>query len=259
MAKGKRPTEPQTKPWIRWGGVVVGLVIAGSIVWWATRSTPQDETAPAPEAVEGAGPRPLDLGAGPTVESASLADVPAESLASAGPDAPSGINVSNDPRLGDPDAPVTIVELSDFQCPYCARFHQETFPALRRLYGDRVRWVFVNRYFPQHQHAERAAVASECAHRQGRFWEYADRLFAAQERLGEGAVMDSAEEIGLDMEAFRACVNGRETASEVAADMAEAQRLGVDGTPTFYVNGHRIVGAQPVGVFNQVIAPYFSQ
>lgn len=258
MAKGKRPTDPQAKPWIRWGGVLVGLVIAGAIVWWVARPTPLDQ-AEAPEAVEGAGPRPLDVGGGPTVEAAATVDAPPESLASAGPDAPSGVDVSNDPRLGDADAPVTIVELSDFQCPYCARFHVETLPALRRLYGDRVQWVFINYYFPQHQHAERAAIAGECAHRQGRFWEYADRLFAEQERLGQGAIEDVAGTIGLDMVAFRSCVNNRETASEVAADLAEGQRLGVDGTPTFYVNGRKVVGAQPVGVFNQLIAPYFSR
>ncbi|HUE95414.1 MAG TPA: thioredoxin domain-containing protein, partial [Longimicrobiaceae bacterium] len=157
------------------------------------------------------------------------------------------------------DAPVTIVELSDFECPYCSRFHEETFPALRRLYGDRVQWIFVNRYFPEHPSAERAAIAGECAHRQGRFWEYADLLFAGQERLGDGVIEDAAREIGLDMATFEACVNNRETAAEVAADQAEGDRLGVDGTPTFYVNGHMVLGAQPVSVFNQIIAPYFSR
>lgn len=261
MTKGRRPTRPQTKPWIRWGGVLVGLVIAGAIVWWATRPGPEGAAEGGEETAEGpAAPRPLDASGGPTVEAAaSLENVPEDSIVATGPDAPQGINVSNDPKLGDPNAPVTIVELSDFQCPFCARFHEETFPALRRLYGDQVRWIFVNRPFAAHQHAERAAIAAECAHRQGRFWEYAEALFAAQDDLGSGAIEDSAEAVGLDAEAFGTCLSNRETASEVNADIAEAERLGVDGTPTFYINGRRVVGAQPVGTFNQVIRPYFSR
>lgn len=259
MAKGKRPSGPQPTPWVRWGGVLVGLALAAGIVWWLARPGTAEEGGIEIDTTEGPpAPQPLDV-SGPTVDAAATLDVPAESLAAAGPDVPSGVNVSNDPRLGDADAPVTIVELSDFQCPFCARFHIETFPALRRLYGDQVQWIFVNRYFPQHQHAERAAIAAECAHRQGRFWEYADRLFAGQERLGDGVIEDAARDLGLDMEAFQACVTNRETAAEAAADQAEGERLGVDGTPTFYVNGHKIVGAQPVGVFNQIIAPYFAR
>lgn len=259
MAKGKRPSEPQGTPWVRWGGVIVGLALAGAIVWWVARPEPQTETGAGTPTAEPAAPQPLGAAAGPTVEAARIADVPPESLVSSGPDAPMGVDVSNDPRLGDPDAPVTIVELSDFQCPFCARFHQETFPALRRLYGDQVRWIFVNTPFPQHPHAEPAAIAAECAHLQGRFWEYADRLFSQQERLGEGAIESSAEAIGLNMPAFRACLSDPDVAAEVTADVAEGRRLGLEGTPTFFVNGRRILGAQPIGVFNEVIAPHFSR
>ena len=258
MAKGKRPSRPQTNPWVRWGGVLVGLFLAGAIVWWVARPTPQEPPVAETAAERGGGPRPLAEAGGPTREAAaSLENVPDDSLASAGPDAPQGVDISNDPRLGDPDAPVTIVEFSDFQCPFCARFHEETFPALRRLYGDRIQWVFVNRPFAAHQYARRAAIAAECATRQGRFWEYAEALFADQSDLGRGAVEDTAEAVGLDMEAFESCVADEATAGEVEADIAEANRLGVDGTPAFYVNGHQIMGAQPVGVFNQVIQPYF--
>lgn len=262
MAKGKRPVEPQSAPWIRWVGVLAGLALAGAIVWWVARPSGAEEPAAGTETgAAGSTPQPLDLGAGgPTVESAALTDVPAESLVSAGPDAPSGVNISNDPRMGDPTSPVTIVEFSDFQCPHCADFHESTFPALRTLYGDRVRWVFVNRFFPAgHPMAEPAAIAAECAHRQGKFWEYSDLVFRNQEELSNGTLAEHGQAAGLDVTRFTQCVTGKETASEVAADQAEADRLGVDGTPTFYINGRKIVGAQPPGVFNEVIGPYFAQ
>jgi protein-disulfide isomerase len=261
MAKGKRPAEPESSPWIRWVGVLAGLALAGAIVWWVVRPSGAEPTSSVAgtEAV-GPGPQPLDLGAGPSVESAARLNAPPESLASAGPDAAGGVDVSNDPRLGDADAPVTIVEFSDFQCPHCADFHKNTFPALRTLYGERVRWIFVNRFFPGgHPMAERAALAAECAHRQGKFWEYAELVFRNQAELSPALLADHAAAAGLDTERFERCLQVAETASEVAADQAEGERLKVDGTPTFFVNGHEILGAQPAAVFNQVIAPYFSR
>lgn len=259
MAKGKRPVQAESTPWSRYGLVLIGLALAGGLVWWVTRAEGPEDGIDVQTQTDPNAPQPLDLSGGPTVQAAATVDVPPESLASAGPDVPGGVVVSNDPRLGDADAPVTIIELSDFECPYCARFHGETFPALRRLYGDRIQWIYVNKYFPQHPNAERAALAAECAHRQGRFWEYAERLFAGQERLGSGVIEEAASQIGLDGPAFSACLQNRETAAEVAADQAEGDRIGVDATPTFIVNGHKIVGAQPVSVFNQIIAPYFSE
>lgn len=261
MAKGKRPDQPQATPWTRWGGVLAGLAVAGAIVWWVARPSDGDRPAAESNAAEAPGPQPLDLGAGgPTVEAASLLDVPPDSLAASGPDAPGGIDVSNDPRLGDPDAPVTIVEFSDFQCPHCARFHEETFPALRTLYGDQIQWVFVNRFFSSaHPMARPAAVAAECAHRQGRFWPYAELVFAEQDRLSRDRLDGHAQSVGLDLAAFRACVEGDEPAAEVDADQAEAERLGVDATPTFYVNGQAVVGAQPIGQWNEILSPYFGR
>jgi len=259
MAKGRRPAQPQSTPWVRYGGVLVALAIAGAVVWWVARPSDGDtagsETA---AAADGAGPQPLDLDrAGPTVEAATELDVPPDSVVAIGPDAPSGVDISNDPRLGSPDAPVTIVEFSDFQCPHCANFHQNIFPALRTLWGDQVRWVFVNRFYTAaHPQAENAAIAAECAHRQGQFWEYTDLVFADQARLSPGMLEDKAEEVGLDMDAFEACYDDRAPAGEIEADMREADRLQVSGTPTFFVNGTRLVGAQPVDVFNRAISPH---
>lgn len=260
MTKGKRPTAPPPSPWGRWVAVLGGLLAVALVVWLVARPS-GDETEEVAPIADPTGPQPLSGSEGPTVEAAaSLENVPPDSLASAGPDAPSGVDISNDPRMGDPGAVVTIVAFSDFQCPHCKTFHEQVFPALRRLYGDDVRWVFVNRFFPSgHQFAERAAIGGECAARQGRFWEYADYIFANQERLGDGIVDDAAGSVGLDAASYAQCVSGRETASEVAADQAEAARLDVGGTPYFLVNGREILGAQPVGVFNEVIGPYFAR
>ncbi|MGH7570894.1 MAG: DsbA family protein [Gemmatimonadota bacterium] len=261
MATGKRPAQQPPSPWGRWVVVLAALVVAGAAVWWFTQSSEagQDVGAISEEAA-GPGPQPLDLsGAGPTVEAAAEVDAPAESLAAAGPEAPSGVNISNDPRRGSASAPVTIVEFSDFQCPHCATFHQEVFPALQSLYGEQVRWVFVNRFFPQHVMAERAAMAGECAARQGKFWEFADPVFRDQADLSRGMLDDVAREIGLEMAAYGACMENAETASEVAADQAEGERLGVDATPTFIVNGRRVVGSQPVETWNQILGPYFGR
>jgi protein-disulfide isomerase len=227
---------------------------------WLVARPSAEEGAAADAEADAGGPQPL-AAEGPTVEAAAtLENVSPESLASAGPNAPSGVNISNDPRRGSADAAVTIVEFSDFQCPHCRTFHVEILPALRSLYGDQIRWVFVNRFFPgAHPQAEEAAIGGECALRQGKFWEYADYVFANQDRLPEGIVAEAASEIGLDEASYSQCLAGRETASEVAADQAEAARLGVGGTPYFLVNGNEVMGAQPVGVFNEVLAPYFER
>ncbi len=258
MAKGRRTTQAPGTPWTRWVLVLVGLVLVGAVVWFVARPS-GEETLEQAATQEGGGPQPLDLsGDGPTVDDASIASVPPESLVASGPEAPRGVVISNDPRAGASDAPVTIVEFSDFQCPHCADFHTNTFPALRSLYGDRVRWFFVNRFYTQpHPHAEAAAIAAECANRQGRFWEYAEQVFERQSELGPDLLVQIADQLGLDRGAFDQCRQDPATLQEVADDLREADRLNIEGTPTFIVNGQRILGAQPLGVFNEVIQPYF--
>jgi protein-disulfide isomerase len=107
--------------------------------------------------------------------------------------------------------------------------------------------------------AERAAMAGECAARQRKFWEFADPVFAGQTGLSRALLDEVAEDIGLDMTAYGSCMENAETASEVAADQAEGERLQVDATPTFIVNGRRVVGAQPVDAWNEILAPYFGR
>jgi len=162
------------------------------------------------------------------------------------------VNPDDDPRLGPDDAPVTIIEFSDFQCPFC----QKSVPVLqelRRMYGDKIRLIY--RDFPgqNHPNAFAAAEASECAHEQGRFWEYHDLLFNRQAPDGLWNFDGLAAESGLDVDAFRGCVNSGRFRSEVRKDLEAGLRLGVTSTPTFFVNGRPLVGLQSIPAFQQLI------
>jgi protein-disulfide isomerase len=147
------------------------------------------------------------------------------------------------PARGPPDAPVTIVEFSDFECPFCGRFT----PVLRQLmaaYPTQVRIVY--RYFPiasLHPHAQKAAEAAVCADRQGKFWPMHDTLFAEQGALELDALKDKAARLSLDAAQFDSCLDGGAAAAVVAADIAAGQQLGIDATPGSFVNGRFVNGA----------------
>jgi protein-disulfide isomerase len=169
---------------------------------------------------------------------------------------PQRIDVSDggDPAIGPADAPVTIVEFSDFQCPYCKTFRDQTLNALLEEYGDQVRFVF--RDFPLnqiHPYAQKAAEAAECANEQGKYWEMHDLLFANSPNLGVDALKGFAEQLGLDTEQFNECLDSGRYADEVTADLQEGMSYGVSGTPTFFINGVRLVGAQPLANFQAII------
>lgn len=160
----------------------------------------------------------------------------------------------DDPVLGPVDAPVTIIEFADFQCPYCVRHFQETYPLIIAQYGDQVRFVFKN--FPLtsiHPEADPAAQAAECAREQGMFWEYHDLLFGGTLGLGQAAYQGYAAQLGLDVAALNTCLEEGRYAQAVDQDMAQGQQLGVSSTPTFFVNGIALVGAYPFDVFASVI------
>ncbi|RME83555.1 MAG: hypothetical protein D6775_07805 [Caldilineae bacterium] len=162
---------------------------------------------------------------------------------------------------GDPDAPVVIVEFSDYQCPFCLRHFRETLPSLTKDYIEtgKVRYVFKD--FPLssiHPQALDAALAAECAGEQGAYWSMHDRLFGEQERwAGKSDAVDTfkafAAELELDTEAFNRCLDERTYQDEVAADFREGVAAGVTGTPAFFINGVFVSGAQPYEVFQQVI------
>lgn len=161
------------------------------------------------------------------------------------------VSVDDDPSLGPADAPITIVEFSDFRCPYCGRFQLETLPDLLEAYPGQIRFVY--RDFPV-VGGELAAVAAECADEQGEFWAYHDALFADQQAYS--SIEDYAtlaDDLGLDSDDFSACLDAEDTLNEIINDYNDGREYGISGTPTFFVNGVRIVGAQPLDAFQLVI------
>lgn len=161
------------------------------------------------------------------------------------------ISTDDDPSLGPEDAPITIVEFSDFRCPYCSIFHQETFDDLMAEYPGQIHFVY--RDFPVVGGFE-AALAAECADEQGAFWEFHNLLFSGEyPNLDRDAFAAYAEKLDLDVEGLLACVDEERYSDEVEADARYASGLGITGTPTFFINGIPMVGAQPLEAFIQVI------
>lgn len=160
---------------------------------------------------------------------------------------------SDDPAFGSPLAPIVIVAFEDFECPFC----EEAFPIIRRVlseYQDRI--YFVYRDFPvisAHAHAQKAAEAAECAHAQGKFWPYHDKLFQNQDNLADEYLTLYARQVGLNMDKFSACFTSREFTNEVQADYRDGISAGVRGTPTFFINGRKIEGVLPYELFQEVI------
>jgi protein-disulfide isomerase len=162
------------------------------------------------------------------------------------------VSVDDDPALGPDGAPITIVEFSDFNCPYCRRFHAETFPQLLAAYPEQIRFVY--RDFPiTSAESIVAAQAANCAGRQGAYWPYHDSLLAGELGLGTAAYRAYAEQLSLDVDALAACIADGGEQAEVESDARDASELGVSGTPTFFINGIPLVGAQPLAQFRSVI------
>jgi len=184
-----------------------------------------------------------------------------------------GVSPDDDPSWGPTDAPVTIIEFSDFQCPYCSRFFSQTYPQIKQQYEGKIRFVY--RDFPLasiHPWAETAAEAAGCANDQGKFWEYHDSIFQNQAAItqtyqtaaqsgdtaaGLAAVVEgfktTATGLGLDATAFGQCLDSSKYAGEIEKDYQAGLSYGVQGTPAFYVNGLLVSGAQPLSVFQSAI------
>lgn len=164
-------------------------------------------------------------------------------------------------RLGSPDAPITVVEYSDYQCPYCARFHAESFADIQANYIDtgKVQWEFRDFPLAGHVHAVAASTAAYCAGEQGRYHEMSPRLYQNYNDLSAQQLQRLAGELGLDIAAFTACMDDRNY-NDAINDNYNAGVAGIDGgkfsvsgTPTFIINGERmIVGAQPFTAFSEV-------
>src|SRR6266568_1716400 len=169
------------------------------------------------------------------------------------------VSVDDDPYVGPKNAPVTIVEFSDFQCPFCADFHDKTYGPLMQKYNGKVRFVY--RDFPltdMHPDAEKAAEAANCALQQGpdKYWALHDAIFKNQRITGIGlaAIATMAKTIsGLDTVKLDECIKSGKMADEISKDVQDAISYGVTGTPTFFINGYRLVGAQPLASFSSII------
>jgi protein-disulfide isomerase len=163
------------------------------------------------------------------------------------------VPIDDDPVLGSEDAEITLIEFSDYECPFCRKWHMEVFGRIREDYPDQVRFVF--RDFPLtslHPNAVPAAEAANCANEQDAFWEFNEKLFNG-EILSEDIYKQYAQELELDTDAFEECISDGRYNDEVMADYQYASTLGVQSTPTFFLNGIPLVGAQPYEVFKEVI------
>ena len=165
------------------------------------------------------------------------------------------LGLDDDPKLGDDNAKVSIVEFSDFECPFCGNFVRETFEDLKREYIDTGKVSFVFKNFPlnTHKNAMIAALASECANEQGKFWEYHNKLFRSQKSLEKKDLKEYAADLKLDTAKFNTCLDSEKYKDEVSKDIEEGTGLGVRGTPTFYINGRALSGALPLEEFENVI------
>jgi protein-disulfide isomerase len=170
------------------------------------------------------------------------------------------VEVGNAPSTGAKDAKVTIVEYSDFQCPYCAQGSQRL-RDIKKKYGNKVKIAFKNFPLPFHNHAEQAAVAALCANEQNTdlFWKMHDEMFANQDALDKEGLKGMAKKVGLKVDAFETCLNENRHLAQVQADMAEGRKIKVKSTPTFFVNGQLIQGALPLEVFTELIDEQLAQ
>jgi protein-disulfide isomerase len=163
------------------------------------------------------------------------------------------VPVDDDYIHGPQDAPITIVEFSDYECPFCQRWYQEVWLRLKEEYPTQVRLVYRDFPLPNHPNAISAAEAANCAGEQGKYFEYHDLLFGGSLGLNPEAYLSYAKEAGLNQSDFRTCIEERRYQAEVEADAKWASELGVSSTPTFFINGIPLIGAQPYEVFKQVI------
>lgn len=179
----------------------------------------------------------------------------------AGPPAPTepvDVSIDDDPMEGDKKAPVTIVEFSDFECPFCGRFVQGTYPQIVSEYIDKGKVRLVFRDFPLgfHQFAKTAALAANCAREQGgdeMYFKYHDKVFGNQQELSVENLKEWAKDLGVDASKFNSCLDSKKYEAEVDNDYNQGQTYGVSGTPAFFINGRLLSGAQPFSAFKTLI------
>jgi protein-disulfide isomerase len=162
------------------------------------------------------------------------------------------VNTTGSPAVGPENAQVSVVAFSDFQCPFCSRA-VPTLEQVEKEYGDKVRIVFKHLPLSMHPKAPAAHAAAEAAHRQGKFWEMHDLIFANQREMTPERYLEYATQLGLDLEKFEKDLESAEVKKRIDEDTSEAARLNVRGTPAFFINGKHLSGAQPFETFKQRI------
>jgi protein-disulfide isomerase len=173
------------------------------------------------------------------------------------------VAIANKPVMGSESAPVTVVEFADYQCPFCLRFTKSTFPYLKRDYIDtgKVRWVALNLPLAFHKDARKAAQSAHCAGEQGKFWEMREELFKNPKTIAEEHLPEHAASVGIDVEAFKACMASDRHMADIDQDAKDAGAVRLTGTPSFIIGktasdkitGDVVVGAQPLNVFTAAI------
>lgn len=162
------------------------------------------------------------------------------------------VSVDDDPGIGSPDAPIVMIEFSDFQCPYCGRFATTTLDPILEAYGDYIYFVYRD-FTILGPESTNAAIAAQCANDQEQFWAFHDLLFDNQQNLNRATYLDLAGQLNLNIDTFTGCLDNENYLEEVQQDSATAQELGATGTPTFFINGRYVSGAQPFEVFAGII------
>ena len=162
------------------------------------------------------------------------------------------VKTDNDPSIGAADAPVTIVEFSDFNCPHCKDFANETLNPLLKNYDGKVRLVYRDYPFLTPGSLV-AALAGQCMNDQGKFWEFHDLAFNNQANLTRDQFIADAQQLKIDVPTFTTCLDSQQHIDKIKTDVADAQNLGVNGTPAFFVNGRFVSGAQPYSFFQSYI------
>jgi len=219
-------------------GVPVAIILAGAIIAAAVYFRPSTGE-------NGAG----FLGEAPALEATDTGGQVAGAKVNIEPD-------EDDPVLGSAEAPVTIIEFTDVECPFCQRHHVTTWPMIKSEYIDTGKVKYVTKHFPLEQLHPRAtpgAIAAQCANEQGKFYEYLGKMFANQQALADDNLLAYAGEVGLDQGRFEICVDNPETAVAVTKDQQAGLAAGVTGTPGFFINGKRLDGAQPFAQFKTLI------
>ncbi|MGI5861320.1 MAG: DsbA family protein [Myxococcales bacterium] len=218
------------------GNLIVALVVGallGFVLGRATKSPPKQQ------AVAQVAPQ-------------AKPDAPKPARGAEDPNAVYKIPAGNSPSTGPATAKVTIIEVTDFQCPYCARANT-TMKQVKETYGDAVRIVVKQNPLSFHQQAHIAAQAALAAHEQGKYWEMHHKLFENSKALDRASLDKYAQELGLDMGRFKAALDSQKYKEQIDAEQRMVVSLGAGGTPSFFINGRKVVGAQPLERFKQVI------